>query len=217
MRDTAPSTDQYRPEAIETALKRVVAFGQKLLKSDSEQLLEIVERQARQLLHQQSESDGYQQQLTTLQQEVKELKENRLTGSVAPFRIDEKKRSLIPKRPGRKPGHRGEWRQSPPPSERDEHIEVPLGRCPDCSHDLEVGSQRVIAQTIIEAPIVTPRVIRLRTYRNHCDHCDTQVRSAHPLQVSTATGAAGTHLGPRALGLAATLNKDLKLTMRKST
>ncbi|WP_346294261.1 IS66 family transposase, partial [Sphaerothrix gracilis] len=31
-----------------------------------------------------------------------------------------------------------------------------------------------------------------------------------------ATGAAGTHLGPRALGLAAALNKDLKLPMRKT-
>jgi hypothetical protein len=34
--------------------------------------------------------------------------------------------------------------------------------------------------------------------------------------VSQATGAAGTHLGPRALGLAAALNKDLKLPMRKT-
>ena len=65
--------------------------------------------------------------------------------------------------------------------------------------------------------MVTPRIIRLRTYRNHCTQCDKPVRFHHPLQVSTATGAAGTHLGPRALGLAATLNKDLKLTMRKST
>ena len=194
-----------------------MAFGRKLLEGDPEQLLDIVERQARQLLSQQSELDGYKQQLTTLQREVKELKENQFIGSVAPFRIDEKKRLQKPKRPGCKPGHRGEWRQSPPPSEHDEHIGVPLGQCPDCGHDLAVGKQRVIEQTLIEAPIVMPRVIRLRTYRNHCDHCDTQVSSHHPLQVSTATGAAGTHLGPRALGLAATLNKDLKLTMRKST
>lgn len=194
-----------------------MAFGRQLLVDEPEQLLSVVERQARQLLSQQSALNEYQQKLKTLQNEVKSLKEAEFTGSVAPFRIDERKRSQPPKRPGRKPGHPGTWRQSPPPSERDEHIEVPLALCPDCGHDLEVGNQRVIEQTIIEAPIVVPRVIRLRTYRNHCDHCDAQVSSHHPLQVSTATGAAGTHLGPRALGLAATLNKDLKLPMRKST
>ncbi|MEO0646313.1 MAG: IS66 family transposase [Cyanobacteria bacterium J06650_10] len=122
-----------------------------------------------------------------------------------------------PKKSGRKAGHPGTWRQSPPLSERDEHIEVPLSLCPDCGHNLAVGNQRAIEQTIMEAPVVVPRIVRLRTYRNHCTHCDTQVSSHHPLQVSTATGAAGKHLGPRALGLAATLNKDLKLTMRKST
>ena len=38
----------------------------------------------------------------------------------------------------------------------------------------------------------------------------------HPLQVSTAGGAAGTHLGPWALALAASLNKGFGLTMRKT-
>lgn len=193
-----------------------MAFERKLLVDNPEKLLSIVERQARQLLVQQTELDEYKQQLQALQGEVKTLQENQVIGSVAPFRIDEKKQSGSPKKPGRKPGHSGVWRQSPPPSERDEHIEVPLALCPDSGHDLDVGNQRAIEQTIIEAPVVMPRIVRLRTYRNHCTHCDTQVSSYHRLQVSTATGAADTHLGSRALGIA-TLNKDLKLTMRKST
>ena len=217
MSTVPPTTTKYRPEAIDTAVERVVAFGRKLLVDSPEQLLSIVERQARQLFAQQAELDKYKHQLQALQGEVKALQESQFAGSVAPFRIDEKKRSRSPKKPGRKRGHTGAWRQSPPPSEHDEHIEVPLALCPDCGHDLDVGNQRAIEQTIIEAPVVVPRIIRLRTYRNHCTHCDTAVSSHHPLQVSTATGAAGTHLGPRALGLAATLNKDLKLTMRKST
>jgi hypothetical protein len=69
---------------------------------------------------------------------------------------------------------------------------------------------------MLEIPEVRPRVIRLRTYRTKCGHCQQTVSSTHPLQVSQATGAAGTHLGPRALGLAAALNKDLKLTMRQT-
>ena len=198
-------------------MERVVAYGRSLIVNDPEQLLDIVERQARQLLKQQSVIQAHEQQLKTLEKEVAALKEDQRIGSVAPFRIDEKKRKQAPKKPGQKPGHRGAWRQSPPPAASDEHIEVSLSQCPDCGYDLEVCHQRAIEQTIIEAPVVVPRIIRLRTYRNHCDHCDKQVSSHHPLQVSEATGAAGTHLGPRALGLAAMLSKELKMTMRKST
>lgn len=194
-----------------------MAFGRQLLAQTPVQVLDIVERQARRLLSQQAEINDYRRQLAALENEVAGLQAEQVPGSVAPFRIAEEKRERAPKRPGRKPGHRGQWRQSPPPDERDEHIEVRLAACPDCGHDLDISHQRVVEQTIIEAPVVRPRIIRLRTYRNHCEHCDAQMCSSHPLQVSTATGAAGTHLGPRALGLAAALNKDLKLTMRKST
>lgn len=75
----------------------------------------------------------------------------------------------------------------------------------------------MIKQTLIEVPPVTPRVIRLRTYRHHCDTCQCEVESGHPLQVTRAVGAAGTHLGPRALGIAASLNQQLGLPMRKTT
>ena len=63
---------------------------------------------------------------------------------------------------------------------------------------------------------VRPHVIRLVTHRNRCRRCGRRVASTHPLQVSPAGGAAGTHLGPRALALAASLNKGLGLTMRKT-
>src|SRR4051812_1876030 len=59
-------------------------------------------------------------------------------------------------------------------------------------------------------------MIRLVTHRNRCRGCGRRVASTHPLQVSTAGGAAGSHLGPRALALAASLNKGLGLTMRKT-
>jgi len=211
--NSSPAATKYRSEAIETAVEQVLAFGRSLLEEAPEQLLGLVERQARQLLQQQPELEAYEQQVAALSDEVRVLKAEQHIGSVAPFRIDERKREPSPKQPGRKPGHTGRWRQSPPPSERDEHIEVPLALCPDCGHDLAVGNQRVIEQTIIEAPVVEPRIIRLRTYRNHCSQCDKQVSSHHPLQVSSATGAAGTHLGPRALGLAAMLNKELQASL----
>lgn len=61
-----------------------------------------------------------------------------------------------------------------------------------------------------------PHVIRRVTHRNRCRGCGRRAAAPHPLQVSTAGGAAGTHLGPRALALAASLDKGLGLTMRKT-
>lgn len=188
-------TTEERPEAIETAVERVVAFGRSLLAEAPEQLLDIVERQARQLLTQQSALQANEQQLKTLAHELSALKAEQRVGHVAPFRLDEKKRKQAPKKPGRKPGHQGTWRQSPPPAKSDEQVEVALAQCPDCGHALDMGHQRAIEQTIIEAPVVVPRIIRLRTYRNHCERCNQLVSSHHPLQISKATGAAGTHLG----------------------
>ena len=206
----------YSSTAIEAAVSRAVAVGRELLEQSPEQVLTLLERQARQLLNQQAELSSCRRQLAELHESMAELEAQKPPTSVAPFRVDEKKRKAAPKRPGRKPGHRGQWRQAPPPADSDEQIEVSLTSCPDCGHGLDLGQQRAIDQTIIEIPRVQPRIIRLRTYRNHCSQCDGPVQSHHPLQVSTATGAAGTHLGPRALGLAAALNKDLKLTMRKT-
>ena len=196
-------------------MQRVVVIGQRLLDSDPSQVLGVLERQARQLLHQQNEILEYRRQITQLQQAVDQLKQQ-APGRVAPFRRESAKKKTAPKPPGQKPGHRGQWRQSPPASERDEHIEVTLTVCPDCGQALDPSHQRAIDQTIIDVPTIHPRILRLRTYRNDCAHCHQPVQSSHPLQVSQATGAAGTHLGPRALGIAAALNKDLKITMRKT-
>lgn len=53
------------------------------------------------------------------------------------------------------------------------------------------------------------------TYRGRCTKCGP-VSTRHPLQVSEATGAAGTQIGPRALGLAGELHHRLGLTVRKT-
>lgn len=180
-----------------------------------EQVLQVVERQARQLVVQQDEIAHYQQQVSQLQQEVARL-QSQPARSAAPFAIAPEKRKAEPKRAGREVGHRGEWRRPPAETVFDERIEVPLEECPACGAALAMGEQRVIEQTILELPVVQPRVIRLRTYGNHCGQCQQTVRSHHPLQVSVAVGAAGTHLGPRALAIATALNKDFKLPLRKS-
>jgi hypothetical protein len=68
---------------------------------------------------------------------------------------------------------------------------------------------------IEELPKIEPIRRRVVTYVGQCAHCGP-VRTTHPAQVSTATGAAGVHLGPHALALAADLRHTTGLTLRKT-
>jgi transposase len=113
------------------------------------------------------------------------------------------------KRPGRPKGHPGVYRTVPP--QIDEQVVVPLPACPQCGGGVEAVEP--IEQFIEEIPPVRPRVTHLITYRGQCPHCG-EVQSTHPLKTSEATGTAQTQLGPRALALATTLNKQHGLTMR---
>src|SRR6516165_10056974 len=141
------------------------------------------------------------------------LRERAAHRQAAPFRIPEQKRVAAPKRPGRKQGHPGAFRHQP--DHIDEYIEVALCVCPHCG-GRHFTDQAQIEQTIEDIPPVRPRVTRLTTYEATCMQCSQSVRSSHPLQMSLATGAAGVQLGPRALALAADLNKAKGLSMRKT-
>ena len=142
--------------------------------------------------------------------------ERRAVRGAAPFARGESRRSPSPRRPGRKGGHEGVCRVRPPDAAVDRRIDVPLECCPHCGDRLVAETDEIVEQTIIELPPVRPEVIRLITHRNVCCGCKRGVASSHPLQVSMACGAAGTHLGARALALAASLNKGFGLTMRKT-
>src|SRR5262245_22818126 len=115
------------------------------------------------------------------------------------------------KRPGRPPGHPGVHRAVPDHVEA--HADVPLTGCPHCGGP--VTAVEAIEQFIEEVPPVRPHVTRLVTYRGRCATCGG-VHSSHPLQTSMAAGAAKAQLGPRAHALAAALNKQFGLTMRKT-
>ena len=130
----------------------------------------------------------------------------------APFRRPETQRNPHPVRPGRKPGHPGAYR--PKPDQVDEQIWVNLESCPHCQGP--VSQKHCLTQYIEEIPVVRPRVTELTTEEGWCEHCQREVCSTHPLQVSRAGGAAGVQLGPRALALACDLNKAKGLSMRKT-
>jgi hypothetical protein len=129
----------------------------------------------------------------------------------APFRRREAKK--IPKdeqkRPGRPAGHVGMSR--PIPDRIDEFITVPLDACPHCGG--VVSDCQPVVQYIEEIPPVHPRVILLTTHRGTCATCGVMA-STHPLKTGSGYGASRVHLGPRALALAATLNKQHGLSMR---
>ncbi len=131
----------------------------------------------------------------------------------APFRIKDKKRVAKPKRPGRKEGHEGSCRSRP--EQVDRKVDVRLDRCPHCGGE-SFGEVSARTQWIEEIPPIKPVVTELVTYEGRCQRCQRKVHSGHPLQVSLATGAAATHLGPRALAVAADLNKRHGLSTRKS-
>lgn len=130
----------------------------------------------------------------------------------APFRRPEEKRAKERKRSGRKKGHKGAYRSRP--DRIDETVEAPLDRCPHCGG--APGTCRPIEQFVEDLPETRPHVTKVVTYEITCAACGKKSRSNHPLQVSKARGAAATHLGPRALGLAALLNKSFGATMRKT-
>ena len=156
------------------------------------------------------ELEGENQQLR------KELEAARRAAArqAAPFRRRERKK--VPdgqkKRPGRQPGHPGACR--PVPEHVDEQVEVPLAACPHCGGQV-TGVTR-LEQYIEELPPVRPHVVKLLTYRGECAHCG-KVFSTHPLQTSRGQGAAKVQFGPRALSLAACLNKQLGLTLGSTT
>ena len=131
----------------------------------------------------------------------------------APYRIEPQKRAVAPKRPGRQRGHPGAFRHKP--DYLDEDIEVGLCSCPHCG-GTQFKDQNAIEQLIEDILPVRPHVTRLTTYHATCVGCGESVRSKHPLQMSLASGAAGVHLGPRALAVAADLNKAKGLPMRKT-
>jgi len=157
-------------------------------------------------------------QVGQLTQEVGQLRERleqaetAAARQAAPFRRPErlKKPPESHKRPGRPCGHPGAHRRIPPV---DHHEVVPLPCCPNCGgaiHDVHP-----VEQIIEEIPPVQPVVYKIVTYRATCPRCG-EVCSRHPLQSSDATGAAGVHLGPRAIALATALNKFHGLTMRRT-
>lgn len=131
----------------------------------------------------------------------------------APFSRNQPKPN--PKPPGRSAGHEPAQRAAPPPETISETLKVALPCCPDCGGP--VDDQQTHEQTVTDLPPVQPVTRKYITHSGYCRRCCRRVRSQHPDQASTATGAAGHQIGPHALALAADLKHRLGLSYRKIT
>jgi transposase len=131
----------------------------------------------------------------------------------APFSKGEPARQ--PLRPGRRPGAAyGRKARRPIPTQVDETLDAPLpGACPSCGGGVEM--QAVADQYQTDIPPVRPRVLRFRVQIGACRKCGGRVQGRHPRQTSNALGAAASQLGPRAVALAADMNKGLGLPYGK--
>lgn len=150
------------------------------------------------------------EELEQAQERIDEL-ERTAARQAAPFRRREALKVAQPKRPGRPAGHRGMRRERP--RHVDQVVEAPLVACPHCGRSVQDRSP--LTQYIEELPPVRPVVTRLTTWKGVCPQCG-EVHSTHPLQVSQAQGAAGVHLGPRAIAWATLLNKQFGIPLRKT-
>lgn len=115
------------------------------------------------------------------------------------------------KKPGRKAGHEPAQRKRP---ERiDRTIDVPVDVCPDCGLALE--NKETFEQFQTDLPPVVPVVTQFNVQVGRCPCCGKRVQGTHPEQTSSALGAAGNGLGPRAVGMAADLKYRLGIPFRK--
>jgi transposase len=131
----------------------------------------------------------------------------------APFSRGQPKRN--PKRAGRKPGRDyGVGARRRVPNHVDEvHDVPPPNHCPYCGG--VVKDTNTVSQYQEDIPPVKPIVRRFDIHIGRCVRCKRSVRGRHPLQTTTAVGAAGVHVGPHALALAADLNKRIGVSFGK--
>lgn len=170
-----------------------------------QQLLDHIHAQAQTIARLTRQVNELQEQLAAQQKEA--------ARSAAPFRRQHSQK--IPpesqKKPGRPVGHPGVNR--PTPDHIDHEIRLTLTCCPDCHGP--VSDCRDHVQYIEEIPVVRPTVTKLTTQSGVCPKCGP-VATTHELQTGRGHHASRVHLGPRALALAATLNKHHGLSMRKT-
>jgi transposase len=134
----------------------------------------------------------------------------------APFR--KKKRVAVPKKPGRKSGEDYGKHARRMPAENlpvsEECIAELSPHCPHCASTNLASFDATDEQFQTEIQCHTIRR-RFVIHRGCCLDCGAPLEGRHPLQTSTATGAAREQLGAQAHALMSVLNKQMGLSHGK--
>jgi transposase len=132
----------------------------------------------------------------------------------APFSKGDPKKD--PGRPGRKSGERyGTKARRRIPGRIDEEIRVGLPDACACCGGGELDLEGEVDQYQEEIVEIVTRTRRYIISYGRCRGCGRRVQGRHPDQTSDAVGAACSQVGPRAVAIAAQLNKELGLAMGK--
>jgi transposase len=185
----------------------------------AEQSREELERAIREIERLRQENERLRRKLERVERArdrlEKELEAARRAAKrqAAPFSKGEP--TLTPRRPGRKAGRAygpRAWRAAP--EQVDEIVEVLAPSvCPRCGG--VVGSETVHVQYQADLPPVRPHVTAFHLHIGRCRRCGRRVQGRDARQTSTATGAAASQVGPRALAWAAWLHTGLGVPFAK--
>lgn len=212
-RQTGPPQLDPRDERI-AELEAQLAHAQTLIAGWEKQNGQLQEQMAglvEQAAQQQQRIAELLEQVAQQQQRIAEL-ERAGKRQATPFARKERKAN--PKKPGRKAG-RGSFkhRAKPTPKEINDTKEAPLDSCPECGGELT--DRKTHEQFMVDIPPVEPVITQFVTHSGYCERCGKRKRSRHPEQISTATGAAGVVVGPRAKALAADMKHRLGMSYGK--
>lgn len=175
---------------------------------DSAEIIEELRRDNERLREDLRRSEAERQRLRRENEKLKEDLEaarRAVYRQAAPF--SRGTRVAHPRRPGRTAGRAyGRHAQRPQPTHVDEVYRAALpAACPHC--DGPVRRVRVATQYQEELPVQRPLVRRFDVEIGRCRQCRRRVQGRHPLQTSSALGAASVQLGAQTVAFAVLLNK----------
>jgi len=182
------------------------------LRQENERLRRELERAERARQRIARERDRLREERDRLEKEL-ELARRAGKRQAAPF--SKGAPNPCPRRPGRKPGRAygpRAWRAVP--DHVDEVVEVLApAACAACGGTID--TERVDVQYQTDLPPVRPHVTAFHVHVGRCRRCGRRVQDRDARQTSTATGAAASHVGPRALAWAAWLHTGLGVPFAK--
>lgn len=183
--------------------------------------LEAAYQETRERLAQaEQQRDEFKRQVEALKRDNHELKEKLAKAQRAQKRPDapfrRNRRKADPKKAGRPKGHAPAQRTQP--EEVDHEVHVPLDQCPHCGSRELSEVEDLEPQIVVDLPEkVKPVVTRYHNQSGTCLRCGKRGVSRHREQTSTARGAAGVQIGPRAISQALDLKHRIGIPFRKVT